>query len=78
MLRAATGVLALMVCLLPALAHAQAGQATPVRSGQDVFWGHLKNLQFGPVTLDMGGQARLRFEDDYGFTIKGYEPGGHD
>lgn len=35
-------------------------------------------MRAGPVTFDIGGQARLRYEYDSGFTIKGYEPGGHD
>ena len=30
------------------------------------------------ATLDVGGQVRVRFEDADGFTIKGYEPTGHD
>ncbi len=32
----------------------------------------------GPVTFTFGGQLRLRYENDEGFTIKGYEPGGGD
>jgi hypothetical protein len=74
----ATWLLALVVCVVPALAHAQTGQAPPAPTGEDAFWAHLKNLPFGPATLDIGGQARVRFEDDDGFTIKGYEPGGGD
>jgi hypothetical protein len=77
-LRSAAWLLAFLVCLVPAPAHAQDRKATPARSDQDLFWGHLKNLRFGPMTLDIGGQVRLRFEDDDDFTIKGYEPGGHD
>jgi len=45
---------------------------------QDGLWASLKNLQAGPVTFDLGGQARLRFEHDEGFGIKGYEPAGQD
>lgn len=32
----------------------------------------------GPVAFTFGGQLRLRYENDDGFTIKGYEPGGGD
>jgi hypothetical protein len=45
---------------------------------QDRFWSHVKNVRVGPVTLDLGGQVRLRYEHDDGFSIKGYEPGSHD
>ncbi len=76
--RVGTWLLALVVCLVPATAPAQDGQAPPAASQEDVFWAHLKNIRFGPATLDLGGQARARFEDDEGFTIKGYEPGAHD
>ena len=48
------------------------------KSGQDEFWAHVKEMRLGPVTFDFGGQARLRYEYDDGFSIKGYEPGGHD
>lgn len=47
-------------------------------NSQDTLWSHVKNLQAGPVTFDLGGQARLCYEYDDGLTIKGYEPGGHD
>ncbi|MCX6559288.1 MAG: alginate export family protein [Candidatus Aminicenantes bacterium] len=30
------------------------------------------------MIFDFGGQARIRYESDDGFTLKGYEPGGHD
>ncbi len=58
------------------VAHADEEPARP--NIQDALWSHGKNLQAGPVTFDLGGQARLRYEYDDGFTIKGYEPGEHD
>ncbi len=70
--------LALAICLLPSLTQAQSGPPSPAATGEDAFWAHYKNIKFGPVTLDLGGQARARFEDDEAFTIKGYEPGGDD
>ena len=45
---------------------------------QDRFWSHVKDMRVGLVSFDFGGQTRLRYEYDDGFTIKGYEPGGHD
>ncbi len=75
---AVTWLLALVVGLVPVAASAQDQRAPPAATVEDAFWAHLKNVQFGPVTLDLGGQARARFEDDEGFTIKGYEPGAHD
>jgi len=76
--RAATWLLVFVVCLVPVAARARDQQAPPAQTGEDALWAHLKNIRFGPVTLDLGGQARARFEDDEGFTIKGYEPGAHD
>jgi hypothetical protein len=70
--------LVLAVCLVAVPAHAQDGQSPSAPTREDTFWAHLKNLRFGPATLDLGGQVRARFEDDDGFTIKGYEPGGGD
>jgi hypothetical protein len=66
---------------LRALAWTSAGcAATPEDkpTAQDEFWPHVKDMRLGPVTFDFGGQSRLRYEYDDGFTIKGYEPGGHD
>jgi hypothetical protein len=39
---------------------------------------HAKEMHAGPLTFDFGGQARLRFEHDDGFTLQGYEPGVSD
>ena len=66
---------------LTALAWTSAGYAaTPEDkpTAQDEFWSHVKDMRLGPATFDFGGQARLRYEYDDGFTIKGYAPGGHD
>jgi hypothetical protein len=76
--RATTWLLALVVCVGSVPMHAQDGQAPLSQTGQDAFWAHLKNVRFGPATVDIGGQVRARFEDDDEFTIKGYEPGGGD
>ncbi len=57
------------------------GRAAPAEqppNAQDKLWSHVKDMRAGPVTFALGGQARLRYEYDDGFTIKGYEPGGHD
>jgi hypothetical protein len=54
--------------------HAQGNGQNPAgesRSG-------VKGIRIGPFTLDFGGQARMRYESDDGFTLKGYEPGGRD
>ncbi len=76
--RTAMWLLMFAMCLGAVPTHAQDGQAPPARSGEDRLWAHLKNLRFGSATLDIGGQVRARFEDDQGFTIKGYEPAGDD
>lgn len=72
----------------PTLAAMGLASATPARAedppasswteAQDEFWGHLQDVPFGPLTLDVRGQLRLRYEYDDGFTVKGYEPDGHD
>jgi len=76
--RAGMWLVALVLCGFPALARAQDGQAPAPQARKDAFWSNLKNLQVGPVTLDVGGQVRTRFEHDDGFTIKGYDPEGGD
>jgi len=70
-------VLALAAWPLPARADAD-GQPTAELNSQDEFWSHVKDVRAGPVVFDFGGQLRLRYEYDDGFTIKGYAPGGHD
>lgn len=57
---------------------ARAGEETEKPNSQDEFWSNLKNMRAGPVTFDLGGQVRLRYEYDDGLSIKGFEPGGHD
>jgi hypothetical protein len=31
-------------------------KAPPAATGEDAFWARFRNLRFGPVTLDLGGQ----------------------
>jgi len=57
---------------------ARADRASKEPNSQDEFWSHVKDMKAGPVTFDIGGQVRLRYEYDDAFTIKGYEPGGQD
>jgi len=54
----------------------EADKGSPSR--EDFICHHTKDIPIGPARLDLGGQARLRYEYDDGFTLKGYEPGGHD
>jgi len=64
----------LWVSLVALHLHAQRNGQNPAgesRSG-------VKGIRIGLFTLDFGGQARMRYESDDGFTLKGYEPGGHD
>jgi hypothetical protein len=44
----------------------------------DRFWAQVRDVRCGPLMLTFGGQVRLRFENCDGFTLKGYEPAGHD
>lgn len=54
--------------------------AAPVHQvdAQDEFWARFKNMQVGHAAFEFGGQARVRYEYDGGFTLKGYAPGDHD
>jgi hypothetical protein len=70
--------LALVLPIQPTSVRAEEGPPPEAPNRQDELWAHVKNVPAGPVTLDFGGQVRFRYEDDDGFTIKGYEPGGHD
>jgi hypothetical protein len=70
--------LALAFALLPMPVRGEAGPPPEAPNRQDELWSHVKNVRAGPVTFDFGGQVRFRYENDDGFTIKGYEPGGHD
>jgi len=76
--------LAMVTLAWAAPAHGEATGTTgtsssePEPNRQDEFWSHLKNMKAGPVTFDFGGQARLRYEYDDGFTVKGHAPGQHD
>ena len=51
-------------------------EASP--NAQDEFWAKGKGVQLGPLLFDFGGQARLRYENDDDFTLKGYAPGKND
>ena len=68
----------MLVIAWPSLGHGETGPAEDEANAQDRFWSQVKNVRAGPATLDFGGQVRFRYENDDGFTIKGYEPGGHD
>jgi hypothetical protein len=67
--RALLGRVAATLALLAAASAALAVEAPAAASAE---------AQAGPVTFTFGGQLRLRYENDEGFTIKGYEPGGGD
>lgn len=47
-------------------------------NAQDELWSRFRNVKAGPLTFDFSGQARLRYEYDDGFSVKGYAPGRHD
>jgi hypothetical protein len=47
-------------------------------NAQDELWSRFKNVKAGPLTFDFSGQARLRYEYDDGFSVKGFGPGTHD
>jgi len=68
----------LALLLAPAVAYAQEGEPRAALDKQDEFWSRLKSVKAGPLTLDFGGQVRARYEYDGGFTLLGYQPGGHD
>jgi len=57
-----------------------ASGAAPVQqaSAHGEFWARFKNMKVGHATFDFRGQARVRYEYDDGFTLKGYAPGDHD
>jgi hypothetical protein len=66
----------LIIVAGPSVVRAEDPPTEPNR--QDQFWSQVKDMKAGPVTFDFGGQVRLRYEYDDGFTIKGYQPDGHD
>jgi len=57
---------------------ADTSTSAPDDSLHDRFWAHVKDVRCGPLTFTFGGQVRLRYEYYDDFTLKGYEPGGHD
>jgi len=63
---------------LPILVRAEGGRPSGPLSSQDESRALLKNMRIGPLIFDFGGQARMRYESDDGFTLKGYDPGGYD
>lgn len=73
-------VLSTLSGVIPPLARATDTTAQEADSGarKTDFWSRFKKVQVGPASLDFGGQARVRYEFQDGFTLKGYEPGGHD
>ena len=75
---AAAWLAASAVLLAPTPARAQEGRPTGEINRQDEFWSCLKNMRIGSLIFDFGGQARMRYESDDGFSLKGYEPGGYD
>lgn len=48
------------------------------QDAQDHSWTHLKGIRLGPLTLDLGGQVRFRYESDHDFQVKSYAPGTSD
>ena len=61
----------------PARADSSASsEASP--NAQDEFWAKGKGVRLGPLLFDFGGQARLRYENDDDFTLKGYAPEEND
>jgi hypothetical protein len=73
--------LAYWICAMGGRAAPLGGRAAGPEEPDDSqrrFWSHVRDVRLGPVTLDLGGQVRLRYEHDDGFSLKGYEPGGSD
>jgi len=75
---AAAWLAASAVLLAATPARGQDGHPTGEINRQDEFWSRLKNMRIGSLIFDFGGQARMRYESDDGFSLKGYEPGGYD
>jgi len=67
-----------MVLAWPSLGRGEPGQPQEEGNTQDEFWSHTKDMRLGPAIFDFNGQVRWRYEYDDGFTVKGYEPRGHD
>jgi hypothetical protein len=72
------GLVGLVGLASPSLAHAGGQQADRAQNRQDDSSSDAQKVQHAPVTLEFGGEARLRYEYDDGFTVKGYEPGASD
>jgi len=69
--------LGLLGLVWPVLGRGEPGKPVNERNTQDGSRA-LPNIRIGPLIFDFGGQARMRYEHDDGFTLKGYEPGGRD
>lgn len=76
--RLGMGLAALVVLACPSPAFARDAPPGDGQAEPPGFWSRVKNRTAGPVTFDVGGQVRFRYEHDDGFTLKGYEPGGDD
>jgi len=50
----------------------------PAERGWERWNEDLKNLPVGPFRLDLGGEVRLRFEDQSHFDVRSYRPGTRD
>ncbi len=72
--------IAVLVAVGQAAWSAQTDTTRPAgdETSHDTFWEKFKDMGLGPLTFSFSGQARLRFEDYDGLTLKGFEPGGHD
>ena len=71
--------LALALLSFPVAVPAQSyGQSKEKTGAQDQSPSAPDKPRHGPFTLEFHGQMRARYEHDGGFTLKGYEPAGHD
>jgi hypothetical protein len=55
-----------------------AGTAVTADMEQAAFCPEFRDIEAGPVVFDFTGQARARYENYDGFTLKGYAPGKND
>mgnify|MGYP000023541221 CR=1 FL=1 len=69
----------MILLVVLSLAHVQAASQVGQTEGAWESWSDgLKNLPVGPFRLDIGGEVRLRFEDQSHFDVRGYRPGTRD
>jgi hypothetical protein len=69
--------LALLSIPVPVLAQSS-GQSQEKSGARDQSHSATDKSRRGPFTFEFHGQMRARYEHDGGFTLKGYEPAGHD